>query len=325
MPRRRGPQGDQPQLRLLDLPEPPTAPPPSELLYQHATLAQTSLPYRNPGDHVREWERSNGGAYLKLVAGEILHPRERRPKLVGLPYGPKPRLILAHLNGEALRTGSREIEIARSLTAFVKRIGLYQNGETITTVKQQLVRLSAASVRLGMFTVDENRVTRSEMLKVELVEYFDLWATETDERGRVPWQETIRLGSTYFESLQEHSVPLHPYALGALSTSAMALDVYTWLAQRLHRVAPGRPQPIAWARLKEQFGWHYERMVDFRRDFRATLRMVLDQYQTARLDLDEHGVALHYSPTPVPYRQSILLHRADDGTSVVENLPSNKG
>ncbi len=133
----------------------------------------------------------------------------------------------------------------------------------------------------------------------------------TPGRGRVPWQETIRLGSTYFESLQEHSVPLHPHHLGALSTSAMALDVYTWLAQRLHRIAPGRPQPIAWGSLKNQFGWHYERIVDFRRDFRATLRMVLDQYQTARLDLDEHGVTLHYSPTPVPYRQSVLLPRAD--------------
>src|SRR5262249_57150725 len=40
---------------------------------------------------------------------------------VGLPFGPKPRLVLYHLNAEALRTRSPVIEMEDSLTAFVKR------------------------------------------------------------------------------------------------------------------------------------------------------------------------------------------------------------
>ena len=43
---------------------------------------------------------------------------------IGLPFGPKPRLILAYLNAEALRTGSPEIEVEASLTAFVQRLKL---------------------------------------------------------------------------------------------------------------------------------------------------------------------------------------------------------
>jgi hypothetical protein len=38
-----------------------------------------------------------------------------------MPHGPKPRLVLYHLNAEALRTQSPAIELEDSLTAFVKR------------------------------------------------------------------------------------------------------------------------------------------------------------------------------------------------------------
>ena len=39
----------------------------------------------------------------------------------------------------------------------------------------------------------------------------------------------------------------------------MGLDIYTWLAQRLHRVNPSKPQFIPWPRLHEQFGQNYAR------------------------------------------------------------------
>jgi hypothetical protein len=51
----------------------------------------------------------------------------------------------------------------------------------------------------------------------------------------------------------------------------MALDVYTWLAQRLHRVSPAKPAFVPWVSLWEQFGQGYERIRDFRRVFRWTL------------------------------------------------------
>src|SRR3954451_22085219 len=77
-----------------------------ELLFQHTVFCQTCLPYRDPGDDVRAWERVNGRAHMKIMAGEALHPVLDRFVSVGLPFGPKPRLVLVHLNAEALRTGS---------------------------------------------------------------------------------------------------------------------------------------------------------------------------------------------------------------------------
>src|ERR1035441_9929913 len=72
------------------------------LLYQHSFLCQTSLPYRDPGDDKREWERLNGDVHLLVKAGEAMHPETRRLVRFGLPFGPKSRLVLMYINQHAL-------------------------------------------------------------------------------------------------------------------------------------------------------------------------------------------------------------------------------
>jgi len=74
-----------------------------ELAYQHTVFCQTGLPYRNPGDDVRQWQRVQGTTMLVVQAGQVLRPREGKALDVGLPWGTKPRLILAHLNAEAIK------------------------------------------------------------------------------------------------------------------------------------------------------------------------------------------------------------------------------
>src|SRR5690348_4473240 len=71
------------------------------ILYQHSVLCQTCLPYRNPGE-VRLWQRKNGIARLEVQAGRAYDGSQDAFVDVGLPYGPKPRLALYHLNAEAL-------------------------------------------------------------------------------------------------------------------------------------------------------------------------------------------------------------------------------
>src|ERR1035438_8718202 len=133
--------------RLFDLPLPDTD---EAILYEHWVVWKTCLPFRDPGDQVRSVERANGRVSLVVAAGQAFHPDTRRFVDVGLPYGPKPRLVLYHLNAEALRTRSPVIELEDSLTAFVKRtLGLDPNGRNIRTVKDQLTRLSAADFRIG--------------------------------------------------------------------------------------------------------------------------------------------------------------------------------
>ena len=96
-------------------------------------------------------------------------------------------------------------------------------------------------------------------LESKVITAFDLWL-QKDARQRVLWPATIQLSLDYFASLQEHAVPLHEADLAALAHSAMALDLYAWLAQRLHRIDPHRPAFIQWPALMQQFGPGYGRM-----------------------------------------------------------------
>lgn len=91
----------------------------------------------------------------------------------------------------------------------------------------------------------------------------------------------------------------------------MALDIYVWLAQRLHRIPTSKPQFIAWALLHEQFGQGFHRIRDFRRRFLQTLHHVQAAYPGARIAADDRGMTLSHSPPPVPPRPSVA--NWDDG------------
>ena len=277
---------------------------PISILYQHTVFCQAGLPYRDLGASISEWERQQGRVSLLIEAGRARDPRSGEWLRLGLPFGPKPRLILAHLNAEAMRTSSPEIEIEASLTAFVKRIGLDPKGRNMRTIKDQLARLSAAQIRMAVSYAEEH----SRQINTHIVSGFDLWFPK-DDRQRVLWPSTVCLSHDYFQSLQQHAVPLDERAIAALSHSAMALDTYAWLAQRLHRIASSKPAFIAWAALKEQFGTGYGRMVEFRRVFKRTLEAVLSQYPAARVELDGRGMTLRHSPPPVKGRMALVSAR----------------
>jgi hypothetical protein len=281
--------------------------PPEDIAYQHTVFCQTCLPYRNPGDDVRVWERRQGQVLLRIEAGAALNPETDQFDELGLPFGPKSRLILSHLNSEALKNSSPVVEVEGSFTGFVKRVAdpLKQgrsdpNGRELKAFKTQLSSLSASSIRLGV-KYEERAVT----IKSDIIQAFDLWFPKNDNQ-RVLWPSVIRLSDDYFASLAKHAVPLDERALSALAHSAMALDIYTWLAQRLHRVTANRPQFVSWAALKGQFGDGYGHMNNFRRVFIQTLRLVHGQYQTAQIEIHTKGMTLFHSLPPVPPRGFVV-------------------
>src|ERR1700677_2610736 len=78
--------------------------PPSRIDFLHTIQCQLGLPYKNPGDAVREWDRKQGNASLRIEAGSAMDPHTGKFVHLGLPYGEKPRLVLIHLDSEAVRT-----------------------------------------------------------------------------------------------------------------------------------------------------------------------------------------------------------------------------
>lgn len=281
------------QRRLLDAATAIRTDRPSRIDFLHTVQCQCGLPYADPGDAVREWDRKQGFASLRIEAGSALDPATGGFVRVGLPYGEKPRLVLIHLASEAVRTGSPVVDVEDSMTAFARSLGLDTNGPSLRHLKDQLARLAAATVRFGV--VDGGRAVQ---INTQIVSALDLWYP-AEPGQRVLWPSTVRLGTDYFQSLARHAVPLDRRAVGALSSSSMALDVYVWLAQRLHRVPVGKPQRVTWVNLDGQFGQGFARLRDFRRAFLATLHQVTAVYPAARLDVDEGGLLLWTSPPPV--------------------------
>jgi hypothetical protein len=271
-----------------------------DLCFQHSVLCQIGLPYRDPGDEVRLWKRKQGNAAVEIEAGRIPDPAKGEHINVGLPWGAKPRLILAHLNAEALRQNSPDIEIEASLSAFVRRIRGFDGGREIRMFKHQLSCLSTATIRLAVFQGEH-----AFAINTHVIYAFELWL-EKNEHQRVLWPSTIRLSHEYFESLQKHAVPLNETDLAALAHTAMGLDIYAWLAQRLHRIDPRKPAFIPWTALKDQFGPDYRQIRDFKRFFRRTLAQVQSRYQNARVELDDKGMMARNSPPPVAKRFILL-------------------
>ena len=270
--------------------------PVESIAYQHTVFCQTSLPYRNPGE-ARVWERQQGAVFLRIEAGAVRNPEEKRFIDVGLPYGSRPRLILAHLNREALLRGSPRIEVEQSLTGFIKRVtnNTAPNARDIGRFKDQLTRFAAANVRMAVDLPDN----RAYQINTHIIDAMELWLGK-DERQRVLWPAYVELSPRYFESLRDHAVPLDERAICALANSPMALDVYAWLAQRLCRITSPRGQFVAWVNLYNQFGQGFVRLRKFRESFLDVMGAVCGQYPQAKISIDEGGVILHQSRPPIP-------------------------
>ena len=85
--------------------------------------------------------------------------------------------------------------------------------------------------------------------------------------------------------MKAHPVPLRDAALCQLSGKSAALDVYIWLAYRLHRLE--RPTPISWSALFGQFGAGFKALRQFKQKFSSTLKLALAAYPEARVTMGE--------------------------------------
>src|ERR1700738_1926771 len=156
--------------RLLDTSTAIRGAPPDRINFLHTVQCQCGIPYKNPGEGVLEWDRKQGNASLRIEAGSAIDPNTGDFKRLGLPYGEKPRLVLIHLATEAVRTASPVVDVEESMTAFARSLGMETNGQQLRALKEQLARLAAATVRMGV--VEEGRAVQVNSL---FVSAFDLW------------------------------------------------------------------------------------------------------------------------------------------------------
>lgn len=269
--------------------------------YLHTLLCQVGLPRRK--QEGRSFTRTAGKAAMTVAAGYITTRQGvvERP----LPYGAMPRLALIHLCGEAVRTKSPVIDVSDGITPFLRSLGLEVGGRQWNTFKQQMTNLSCASMIFGMW--DGDRMTQNQFFPID---EFAAWENPvTDQRSL--WPDTIQLSQKFYETLREHAVPLEPVAIRALHGSALALDVYTWLAARLCRVREPGGTRLSWDNLKDQFGHEYRCKKDFKKEFSAAMKKALMVYPEARVSEIIGGIRIYSSPPPIARKTVTVLAPKD--------------
>ena len=100
-------------------------------------MALCSLPRSNPGNR-HQYKRVNGP--YKLILSRMGEYK--------LPFGNLPRLLMAWVSTEAVRTQSRELVLGRSLSEFMRALGVYDTGgRTQRRLRNQMNRLFNAGFR----------------------------------------------------------------------------------------------------------------------------------------------------------------------------------
>jgi hypothetical protein len=268
-----------------------------EMLFQSSVMAHCYLPRREPDLAPNEiWQAESGKFSLYVMPMPIRNPVTHEMQYLGLPYGVKARIILSTLNTIALKTQNRVIDMpAASVTDFNNYMGFSEGGSQVNAVRDQISRLASCVIRM---TYDGQEGQKN--INMPLVSGFTLFPEKNPEQLML-WPSEIELSELYFHNLMEHAVPLAKSHLTALSNNATAIDWYTFLAHRLHRVPVGKPQFLAWQTIKEQFGGDYTRMVDFRANFKKVHRLVTSLYTDARVEeKGTRGLTLYFSQTPIP-------------------------
>lgn len=267
--------------------------PPDRNDFLHTVMCQVGLP-RRPTE-ARTFERNSGFVSVLLEAGKLYNGKQwiDHP----LPYGTTPRLVMVHVSSEAVRNRSRRVEVGDSMRQFLLTLGIGDGGGPrggYTAVRKQIEALAACRLQIGMQT--EGKVVTVE---AKPFRRFDAWLHQ-DGSQHTLWPGVMELSTDFYETLTEHAVPLDHRALSALRHSALALDIYTWLAHRLCRVIKASGVMLSWQNLRDQFGQEYAESRDFKHEFRKCLRQVQVVYPTARVAEIAGGIQLFPSPAPIP-------------------------
>ena len=259
-------------------------------------LVLTTLPHRRPESH--RFERVNGRHSVRMSA----------PRRLGLPFGSYPRLLLAYLITEAVRTKNPEIHLGATPNDLARKLGLSPiSGPrgTAARLQEQLRRL--LSMRLDWQTTVGLHPTSSGSASV--TSDCPLWLRPAREvlQRRPAWRSKIVLGQDFFQEITRSAVPVDLRAIRQLQRSPLAIDHYVWLTYRMSYLK--KLTVIPWASLQSQFGADYARPRDFRRKALTHLKDVLRVYPSARVGHRNTGLRLYPSPPHIRTRRDPPRHK----------------
>lgn len=261
-----------------------------QLGFYARVLTQATMPHSRPAGI--QLVRRNGSLTLRMTAAGP-----------GLPYGAIPRVLLAWMTTEAVRTRSPELVLGDHLAGFMRQLDLVPTGGrwgTIPRLRTQMVRLFTTVV-----AVSEATAEREEGAGWLIAGHYKLWWSPKEPAQAGLWQSTVSLTPEFYAALVDRPIPIDMAALRALKRSPLALDLYTWLTYRMSYLR--RSTTVPWEAMMAQFGADYARVRKFREKFAIAMPKVLAVYPQLRVKAT--GAGLELAPSPPHIARLTLLRR----------------
>ena len=260
-----------------------------DLGFMARMMALCSLPRTNPGNRL-QYKRVNGPFTLYMTAGGGNK----------LPYGNLPRLILAWVSTEAVRTQSRVLILGSSLSEFMRTLGMEDRSGSPrgdrTRLRNQMDRLFHSHVQL-IYEDEQHKASVSS----QVADRTDLWWNPKRPDELSLWDSKILLSEAFFNEIISHPVPLDMNTLKALKRCALGLDLYLWLTYRIFTLKS--LQRLTWQQLYRQFGTDPAKASDkfIVRNFRQNVLRELKKIKLAWPELNyttARGVLILHPSTP---------------------------
>jgi hypothetical protein len=215
---------------------------------------------------------------------------------------------MSYICSNATRFKTQKINMQKSAAACMKTFGLAVSGGkrgSYTNFKTQLLRLSVVDFEFRFKQKGKDINYTSKIFN----------ETSCERIKQMRWNRELELSDFFYASLVTHknSVPMDSRALIALKDSALALDIYFFLVERLHRISAAavKPTVLYWKKLRDQFGHEYAASSSgnksFRDNFLHALEKVLLMYPAASVELIDGGIALRKSLPPIPKKPSSIV------------------
>ncbi len=224
-------------------------------------LIMVNLPYKDPGKDCKNWHRKNGLVSIDVVSGY----EDGIP--IGLPYGAYPRLILAYLITQAVKTQDPTIYLGKTFSDFIDLIGIEKGGMTRKQLQKQLKRTLSAAFAWTYST--DKQWTRAN---IQVSSQSQLWWDEKQPEQQSLWESYIRFNLDFFNEIMRNAVPLDLRVLATLKNSPLGLDLYMFIAWRTFKL--DKPVFISWENLQEQVGGQFLSIHEFSRNCRNHIKKI---------------------------------------------------